>query len=216
MPSTRRGQLPQNWPENGEGVPVAYSQLFVHPPKSEAERWRTTTQTSTTGLQQHPPAAGVGVLNSGPGLTIQEDYGFDVKGYLHLRGLFTEAEVAALLEAEGHKESAAEELLRQQAELHRYLDHLMGEGYSVLGEMGQPSKLRDGPLQWLRASSAASAEQEQQPALRGGGELLVRSRGWVAREGHRFAQGMRVIVALGDAPAGHGGVCVVPCTTLDT
>ena len=52
----------------------------------------------------------------------------------------------------------------------------------------------------------------EQPPLHQASELFDPSRGYLAKEGHRFAQGVRVIVAIDDAPADGGGFALMPAS----
>jgi hypothetical protein len=141
---------------------------------------------------------------AGGPLTLPEDYGFDVKGYIHLRGLLSPAELARLADPGGH------EALRSHTGLGRYLDLLMGEGNSRMPETGAPCRLPQGPIEALQIPTSAAVERR--PLLFGGGEMRRPDRGYVNHEGHRFAQGVRVIVARTAAPADCGGFVVVPCS----
>ena len=182
---------PEQWPEGGEVETSGYAQLFGVPPADEGQRWR----------RDAPPKEALekAEVVAGPGLTIQEDYGFDVKGYLHLRGLFSEEEVDAMAAGDT-------DVLVSHPGLNRYLDLLMGEGNSLQPETGEPCKLLDGEVTALAVPSAADDEAP----LVGGSELRDPSRQWVSVEGHRFAQGVRVVAALSDAAP--SPFALVPCS----
>ena len=134
-----------------------------------------------------------------------------VKGYLHLRGLFTASELAELSKAAAAAGAdGAALLLVEHLGLNRYLDLLMGEGNSRQPESGEPCKMLDGGVSALPVPLSIAEEAP----LVGGSELRNPSRGYVAREGHRFAQGIRVVVALSDTTVSDAPspFVVVPCS----
>lgn len=179
---------------DGHGEPPGYSQLFVKSPKGQGDgRW--------SGNELAQPNIMQGVGTEGGPLKIEEDYGFDTKGYLLLRALFSRDEVAGL-------RAGKTAIHREHVALNRYLDLLMAEGNSRMPESGAPCKLANGEVQPLLIPS----EPVPGARLAGGGEMQQPSRGYIQHEGHRFAQGIRVIAALTPAPENTGGFVLVPCS----
>jgi hypothetical protein len=98
------------------------------------------------------PVIQKGVPVEGKRLTIQEDYGFDVKGYLHLRGFFQTQEVAQLAAGDT-------QLLYTHPELNRYLALLMAEGYEIAPDTGERTTYVDTPLEPLLIPVVTAAAQ---------------------------------------------------------
>lgn len=83
-------------PDDGGAEIEAYAQLYGTPPPGESRRWQQ--QPPGSALRFQVVDGGRGEVVAGPGLTIEEDYGFDVKGFLHLRGMFTTSTTSELAE----------------------------------------------------------------------------------------------------------------------
>ena len=180
---------------DGRGEPPGYSQLFVKPPKGQGDgRWSANEPAAQPNIMK-------GLGTEGGPLQIQEDYGFDAKGYLHLRALFSPDQVSGL-------RAGKTEILREHPALNRYLDLLMAEGNSRMPETGAPCKLAHGEVQPL----AIPTEPVLGARLSGGGEMQLPSCGYIQNEGHRFAQAVRVITSLTAIPENAGGFVLVPCS----
>ena len=135
----------------------------------------------------------------------EENYAFDVAGYLHIPGVLSQEEVASLNEVlDGVSES--EMLLggsRQHRELFRdllvhpklvwYLNQIIGHGF----RLDQAPRLLGG------------REGEIGATLIGGDEPRNPSQAYRQQNGRRSCQGVRAIWALDDVAEGDGGLVVV-------
>ena len=141
-------------------------------------------------------------------MTNEENYAFDIAGYLHVPGVLGKAEVARLNEAidsagklEGMLGWDAEQRdpfrdLLIQPQLVWYLNQIVGQGFRLDKE---PEILCD-------KTCDISAP------LQGGNEPREPGLTYYHQNGRRFCEGVRVIWALEDVPAGAGGFVMVPCT----
>ena len=139
-------------------------------------------------------------------MTNEENYCFDVAGYLHIPGVLTSQETAALntatetvgrtegmLGPEPWREPFRDLLI--QPRLIRYLNHIIGYGFRLdtepvlLGENNETEDMR----------------------LVGGNEPRNPSQAYYVQNGRRYCQRVRVLWALNDAAA-NGGFGLVPWT----
>ena len=138
----------------------------------------------------------------------EENYCFDVAGYLHVPGALTRMQVARLngaLEKAGQLEGMLgwpDELkdpfrdLLVHPHLVWYLNQIVGPGFILDRE----------PEIWCEETCATDAP------LRGGNEPRDPAIAYYFQNGRRFSEGVRVLWALEDAGAGDGGFALVPCT----
>jgi hypothetical protein len=173
-------------------------------------------------------------FNQGPAqpagaMSLDDDYTFDVGGYIHVPGVLTSAELAACVAALD-KDPAPGAPAQTDADffagtcaagqhtgcwgapwarllahpvLSRYLDELCGEGH----------RLDVAPA--LLPTVAPHDRSDSAPvelAGGGGGDVAARRVAYFHSNGFRQAQGVRVVFALADAPSGAGGLCILPCT----
>ena len=135
----------------------------------------------------------------------EENYAFDVAGYLHIPGVLNKGEVAALNDAldtvgkvEGmlgwekpHREVFRNLLVHPQ--LVWYLNQLIGHGF----RLDQAPRLLGG------------REGEIKPVLFGGDEPRDPARAYYIQKNRRSCQGLKAIWVLEDVDAGDGGLHVV-------
>lgn len=138
----------------------------------------------------------------------EENYCFDVAGYLHVPGALVPEEVARLNEAvatrgqwEGMLEWPGElkepfRALLVQPHLVWYLNQIVGPGF----------RLDRVPELLCRQTCATDA------LLAGGNEPRDPSIAYYFQNGRRFSEGVRVLWALEDMAPGAGGFALVPCT----
>ena len=139
-------------------------------------------------------------------MTNEENYAFDVAGYLHVPGVLTPEEVAALNTALDSSGDESETLLggsHPNRELFRdllvhpqlvwYLNQIIGHGFRL---DQAPRVLGD-------------REGETGPTLVGGDEPRNPSQAYFQQNGRRSAQGVKAIWVLEDVAAGDGGLVVV-------
>ena len=138
-------------------------------------------------------------------MTNEENYAFDVAGYLHVPGVLTQEEVAALnaaLDAVGESEtllggeSSARELFRDllvHPKLVWYLNQIIGHGF----RLDQVPRL------------LGDQEGEIGPTLGGGDEPRNPSQAYFQQNGRRSSQGVKAIWVLEDVAPGEGGLVVV-------
>jgi len=141
-------------------------------------------------------------------MTNEENYCFDVAGYLHVPGTLTSKEVERLngaIDAVGESEGmlswpgAAKEPFRDllvQPALVWYLNQLVGQGFI----------LDRAPEIWCAATRDTGAP------LRGGNEPRDPSIAYYYQNGRRFSEGVRVLWALEDVNEGDDGFSLVPCS----
>ena len=139
-------------------------------------------------------------------MTNEENYHFDVAGYLIVPGVLTATELRGCNQALDELEpvngggrltpSASSPLLalRDHPVLLHYLEQLCGADFRL-----------DEPLRLL-----CSSEEETDTHLSEGSEWQDWSRAYRQHNGSRFCQGMRVLWALADVSEGDGGLVVVP------
>lgn len=138
----------------------------------------------------------------------EENYCFDVAGYLHIPGVLTRGEVKALNEAldEGGR---CEGMLRWasplrdrfrdlmiQPQLVWYLNQIVGYGFRLDRE---PELLCDET--WDVGAPLVGGNEPRNPA-----------RAYYFQNGRRYCQAVRAIWALEDVNENDGGFTVVPCT----
>jgi hypothetical protein len=135
----------------------------------------------------------------------EENYAFDVAGYLHISGVLSKSEVGVLNDAldkvgqtEGmlgwekpHRELFRNLLINPQ--LVWYLNQLIGHGF----RLDQAPRL------------LGSREGEVQQALSGGDEPRDPARAYYIQTNRRSCQGLKAIWVLEDVHAGDGGLHVV-------
>ena len=138
----------------------------------------------------------------------EENYCFDVAGYLHVPGALTRMQVARLngaVDQAGQLEGMlgwSDELkepfrdLLVHPHLVWYLNQIVGPGFILDRE----------PEIWCEETCATDAP------LRGGNEPRDPAIAYYFQNGRRFSEGVRVLWALEDAGAGDGGFALVPCT----
>lgn len=141
-------------------------------------------------------------------MTNEENYCFDVAGYLHVPGTLTRQEVERLngvIDEVGESEGmlawpgAAKEPFRDllvQPALVWYLNQLVGPGFI----------LDRAPEIWCEATCDTAAP------LTGGNEPRDPSIAYYYQNGRRFSEGVRVLWALEDVNEGDGGFSLVPCS----
>jgi len=135
----------------------------------------------------------------------EENYAFDVAGYLHVPGVLSPEEVAALNRALDAREQGEgmlgwpapdRELFRDllvQPQLVWFLNQLIGAGF----RLDQAPRL------------LGSRKGEVGAPLAGGDEPRNPSRAYFQQNGRRSAQGMKAIWVLEDVEEGDGGLVVV-------
>ncbi len=140
---------------------------------------------------QERPIAEVSTLTDG-GMNPEEIYGFDVKGFLIIRGALSKEEVSACnrLIDRGSVPAA----LSDHPVVVRYIEQLCGLAYRV-----------DRPVTML-----AQLESHESPPMSGGDEPRNPSRGYFHQGSSRFCQGIRAVWALADVPEDAGGVTLLP------
>ena len=141
-------------------------------------------------------------------MTLEENYHFDVAGYLIVSGVLTAAELKACNQAldglgpvdgalQCTEPSAAPLLaLRDHPVLVHYLEQICGEGFRL-----------DLPPRLIGLGAG-----EADVPLSGGSEWLDWSRSYRQHNGVRFCQGVRALWALADVNEGDGGLVVVPAS----
>ncbi|MDA0709568.1 MAG: phytanoyl-CoA dioxygenase family protein [bacterium] len=141
-------------------------------------------------------------------MTNEENYAFDIAGYLRVSGVLTRPElerihraideagslVGMLRWAADLKEPFRELLVQPQ--LAWYLNQIVGPGYRLDRE---PEIL-------------CSETCDTSLPLQGGNEPREPGAAYYHQNGRRFCEGVRVIWALEDVGPGDGGFVVVPCT----
>ena len=145
-------------------------------------------------------------------MTNEENYHFDVAGYLLLPGVLKKAEIKACNEALEQLGAGAGALdwtapggaallaLRDHPVVLQYLEQLLGENFRL-----------DRRARLLGGGAGA-----QEGTLSGGSEWQDWSRAYRQHNGNRFCQGVRVVWALAEADAGAGGLVVVPASHNST
>ncbi len=141
-------------------------------------------------------------------MTNEENYAFDLTGYLHVPGVLTRPEVAQLNRAidragslegmlgwEGDLREPFRELLIHP-QLVWYLNQIVGAGFRLDRE---PEILCDETC-------------DTSAPLAGGNEPRDPSLAYYYQNGRRFCEGVRALWALADVKAGDGGFVMVPCT----
>lgn len=126
------------------------------------------------------------------GMSPEENYGFEVQGFLIVRGVLNEAELASCnrLIDKGSMPGA----LSAHPVLVRYIEQLCGLAYRV-----------DKPV-----SMVEQLGPDQSRPMTGGNEPRNPSRGYYHQGSSRFCQGVRAVWALVDVPEDAGGVVVLP------
>lgn len=138
----------------------------------------------------------------------EENYCFDVAGYLHVQGALTAAEIARLNETidevgqgagmlawPGEKKQPFRDLLVHPV-LVSYLNQLVGQGFILDRE----------PEIWCDESCDTDAP------LVGGNEPRDPAIAYYYQNGRRFSEGVRVLWALEEVAVGDGGFTLVPCS----
>ncbi len=141
-------------------------------------------------------------------MTNEENYAFDLTGYLHIPGVLTRPEVARINDAinragslegmlgwEGDLREPFRDLLIQP-QLVWYLNQIVGHGF----------RLDRAPEILCDETCDTSAP------LVGGNEPRDPALAYYYQNGRRFCEGVRVIWALSDVKASDGGFVFVPCT----
>ena len=133
----------------------------------------------------------------------EENYAFDVAGYLHIPGALNQEEVAALneaLDAAGENEALLGDLHRElfrdllvHPKLVWYLNQIVGHGF----RLDQAPRL------------LGNREGEIGTTLVGGDEPRNPSQAYRQQNGRRRCQGVRAIWVLEDVAEGDGGLVVV-------
>ena len=138
----------------------------------------------------------------------EENYGFDIAGYLHIPGVLTRGEVGALNKSiddagriegmlgwsKGLRDPFWNLLVHPQ--LVWYLNQIVGHGFRLDRE---PEILCDETC-------------DTGAPLTGGNEPRAPGLTYYHQNGRRFCEGVRVIWALSNANEGDGGFVMVPCT----
>ena len=138
----------------------------------------------------------------------EENYCFDVAGYLHLPGVLDKdqvvrlnavidgiGEAAGMLAWPGEAKEPFRDLLIQPLMV-SYLNQLVGPGFILDRE----------PEVWCEDTCDTGAP------LVGGNEPRNPSIAYYFQNGRRFSEGVRVLWALEDVDAGDGGYSFVPCS----
>lgn len=138
----------------------------------------------------------------------EENYAFDLTGYLHVPGVLTRPEVARLNEAID-RAGAVEGMLGWEGDLREpfrdvlihpqlvwYLNQIVGPGFRLDRE---PTILCDETCD--TSALLAGGDEPRDPAL-----------AYYHQNGRRFCEGVRVIWALSDVEAGDGGFVMLPCS----
>ena len=145
-------------------------------------------------------------------MTNEENYHFDVAGYLLLPGVLKKAEVKACNEALEQPGAGAGALdwtapgceallvLRDHPVVLQYLEQLLGENFCLD----------------RRARLLGAGAGEEEGTLSGGSEWQDWSRAYRQHNGNRFCQGVRVVWALAEANEGAGGLVVAPASHNST
>ena len=138
----------------------------------------------------------------------EENYCFDVAGYLIVRGVLSRGEIAALnsaIDTSGKSQGmlAWPRPLREpfrdllvHPQLVWYLNQIVGQGFRLETE---PELLCD-------AACGPDAP------LEGGNEPRDPTRAYYYQNGRRFSETVRAVWALADADEGAGGFVIVPCS----
>ena len=138
----------------------------------------------------------------------EENYCFDIGGYLIVRGVLTRGEIAGLnsaIDAGGtsqgmlgwpHPLRKPFRDLLVHPQLVWYLNQVVGQGFRLETE---PELLCD-------------ATCEPDAPLEGGNEPRDPTRAYYYQNGRRFSETVRATWALADAEAGAGGFVIVPCS----
>ncbi len=138
----------------------------------------------------------------------EENYCFDIAGYLHVPGVLNRGEVEAMNKAldeagknegmlgwpEGLREPFRDILI--QPHLVWYLNQIIGHGFRL-----------DREPEWL-----SDATCDTSAPLSGGNEPRNPARAYYHQNGRRFCEAVRVIWALSDVNEGDGGFVMVPRT----
>lgn len=141
-------------------------------------------------------------------MTHEENYAFDIAGYLHVPNVLTMAEVARLNETidtagqlegmlgwEGELRDPFRELL-VQPQMVWYLNQIVGPGFRL---DCAPEVLCDQTCD--TSVPLVGGNEPRDPALT-----------YYHQNGRRFCEGVRVIWVLEDVKVGDGGFVMVPCT----
>jgi len=133
-------------------------------------------------------------------MTEQENYRFDVSGFLILRGVLSADELAgANLELDG---ALAQPQARDRDPFPQLRDHPVLAGY-VEALCGPDYRCDTGPT-WL--------VRQIDDRLQGGGEFLDWSRAYFHRNGVRHCQAVTAYWALEEMPAGDGSLALIPAS----
>ena len=138
----------------------------------------------------------------------EENYHFDVAGYLIIPGVLSATRLKACNKALDQAPSAADALstskpllaLRDHSVLLRYLEQLCGENTRL-----------DAPPHLLGPNQSAPATP-----LSSSAEWVDWSRAYRHHNGNRFCQGVRAIWALADVDENAGGLVIVPASHNST
>jgi hypothetical protein len=141
-------------------------------------------------------------------MTNEENYAFDIAGYLHIQGVLTRPEVERLnrvigdggslegmLRWEGDRKEPFRDLLIQP-QLVWYLNQIVGPGFRLDRE---PEVLCDETCD--TAAPLVGGNEPREPGV-----------AYYFQNGRRYCEGVRVIWVLDDVKAGEGGFVMVPCT----
>lgn len=131
---------------------------------------------------------------AGDNMSPEENYGFEVKGFLIVRNVLNKSE---LMECNDLIDQGKMPLgLCANPILLRYIEQLCGLAYRL-----------DKPLTMLE-----QLETHEFRPLKGGDEPRNPSRGYFHQGTSRFCQGVRAIWALADVPNQAGGLVLLPCS----
>ncbi len=136
-------------------------------------------------------------------VTPEQNYAFDVGGFLVLEQILSESEINEALEALPDEDLQAEELpgpierLRDHPELAKVLEEFTFDGYHA---EGPPVRI----------------EVDAPTGLVGGGAPREHTRSYLHQNDVRFAQGIVVLWALDDIDKGDGGFVFVPASHNST
>ncbi len=131
-------------------------------------------------------------------MNADEDYGFDVAGFLHLPQVLTDAEVKACnkaIDAVGQEEGMLQKLL-QHPVLQRYLESLCGPEFA----MDQPPSVVANAPNTATGVRLLGHDPERNRRLR-----------YVNYAETRISHGIRVVWALSPRPE-EGGIVLVPAS----
>ena len=137
-------------------------------------------------------------------MTNDEDYGFDVAGFLRVPQVLGEAEMATCNEAieaagrsEGMLQGDAFRALQEHPILQSYLEALCGPGFVV-----------DRPLSMF----VSDLDVTEQMKLQAGDPQHHRRLRYVCQGGERVSHGVRVVWALAPSTTSEGGLVLVPAS----